>query len=248
MTQAGALFYGELAPWWPLISPVDEYEDDARFIRGELEELAGGDCVRVLELGCGGGHTAHHLAPHWQLTLVDLSAAMLAQSQRINAEAHHVVGDMRTVDVGSTFDAVFVHDAIDYMVRLDDLRAVVDNAARHLRPGGALLLLPDDTRETFQPSTDCSGSDAPDGRGARLLEWTYDPDPTDCTVLTEYVFVLRQADGAVLHRHESHETGLYSQRDWLEILDAAGFEASARPLQGPGFEGDPRIAFVGRKR
>ena len=122
-TEAGALFYGELAPWWPLISPVEEYEDDARFIRGALHETARGNCASVLELGCGGGHTAHHLRRDFDLTLVDLSSAMLAQSQCLNPEARHLVGDMRTASVRRIFDAVYVHDAIDYMVRLEDLRA-----------------------------------------------------------------------------------------------------------------------------
>ena len=229
----------------PLLSPLDEYEDDARFVRAALEQAVSGDCRSVLELGSGGGHTAHHLVAHYDLTLADLSPAMLAQSQHINPEAQHVVGDMRTVALERHFDAVFVHDAIDYMVRLDDLRAVIENAARHLRPGGALLLLPDDTREAFEPGTDCGGCDAEDGRGARLLEWTYDPDPSDRTVTTEYSFVLREADGRVLTRHETHLTGLHEQAEWLEILQNVGFEAAACPL-GVASD-DSRIAFVGRK-
>ncbi len=43
-------------------------------------------------------------------------------------------------------------------------------AHRHCRPGGAALLLPDCMKETFEPSSEHDGEDAPDGRGMRWLE------------------------------------------------------------------------------
>lgn len=41
---------------------------------------------------------------------------------------------MRTVRLGRTFDAVFVHDAVDYMTSEDDLRHVIETAFVHCRP------------------------------------------------------------------------------------------------------------------
>src|SRR5947199_313515 len=75
----------------------------------------------VLELGSGGGHNAVHLKARFTMTLVDLSAGMLDMSRRLNPECEHHQGDMRTVRLGRTFDAVFVHDAVDYMLTEDDL-------------------------------------------------------------------------------------------------------------------------------
>jgi trans-aconitate methyltransferase len=82
----------------------------------------------VLELGSGGGNNASHLKAHCDLTLIDASDRMLALSRRINPECEHVTGDMRTVRLDRQFDAVFIHDAIDYMVTLDDLRAALTTA------------------------------------------------------------------------------------------------------------------------
>ena len=94
----------------------------------------------VLELGSGGGNNAVHLKADLDLTLVDLNAEMVAVSQRLNPECVHAVGDMRTVRLGRTFDAVFVHDAIDYMLTEDDLRAAMVTAFEHCRPGGVVVL------------------------------------------------------------------------------------------------------------
>ena len=100
---------------------------------------------------------------HFRPTLVDASPGMLAVSRALNPECEHLEGDMRTVRLGRTFDRVFVHDAITYMTTEADLRAVLETAYVHCRPGGAALFAPDHLKENFAPSTDCGGHDA-DGR------------------------------------------------------------------------------------
>lgn len=239
------LFYGELASWWPLISPVEEYEEEMAFATRVLrEELPG--ARTVLELGSGGGHGAAHLKQAFAMTLVDLSEAMLTTSRRLNPECRHLAGDMRTVRLAETFDAVFVHDAVDYMVHEADLAAAIETAWTHCRPGGAALFIPDDLRETFDPSTDCGGSDAPDGRGVRYLEWTWDPDPSDTWVATEYAFVLREADGSIRTVHETHRTGLFARATWVRLMEARGFVV--REIQEETEdERTPRTFFLARR-
>ena len=120
-------FYGELAAWWPLISPPEEYTEEAAFLGGLLR--SGSPPAReVLELGSGGGHNAFHLKAGFSMTLVDLSGEMLEVSRRLNPECRHRRGDMRTVRLGRCFDAVFVHDAVDYMVSEAELSSAVETA------------------------------------------------------------------------------------------------------------------------
>lgn len=236
-------FYGDLAVWWPLISPPEEYEEEAAFA-ATLLGSASIPVREVLELGSGGGHNAVHLKANFELTLVDLSAEMLAVSRRLNPECDHFRGDMRTTRLGRTFDAVFVHDAVDYMTTEAELRRAMETAFVHCSPGGIAVFVPDYTRETFEESTDHGGSDAPDGRGVRYLDWVWDPDPADTWVLTEYAFLLRDADGSVQAVHETHRTGLFSREDWIRLLSAAGFEPRV-VTEETSEERTPRAFFVG---
>jgi SAM-dependent methyltransferase len=199
-SQAGRL-YGDLARWWPLISPVEVYEEDAR-IAAELFALAGHPVREVLELASGGGHMAFHLRSHYAmtLTLVDLSPEMLAVSRELNPGAEHLLGDMRDVRLGRAFDAVLVHDAIDYMTTPHDLSAALHTAFEHCRPGGVAVFFPDHVADTFEPVTDCGGSDADDGSGVRYLEWSQQPEPGATTVRTEYTFTIKETDGDRPHR------------------------------------------------
>ena len=75
-------FYGELAAWWPLVSPPEEYEEEAAFAATLL-----GEAREVLELGSGGGNNASHLKARFAMTLVDLSEEMLDVSRRLNRTA-----------------------------------------------------------------------------------------------------------------------------------------------------------------
>ncbi|GAA3023745.1 class I SAM-dependent methyltransferase [Streptosporangium longisporum] len=239
-------FYGSLAPWWPLISPFEEYAEEAA---GFAEILSGHERpVRsVLELGSGGGHNACHLKRHFAMTLTDLSEPMLEVSRRLNPECEHVCADMRTLRLDRRFDAVFVHDAVDYMTDENDLRAAIGTAALHCAKGGLALFVPDVTTETFEPGHDSGGSDGADGRAARYLSWTWDPDPSDSRILTEYAFILRHADKTVDTVNETHETGMFGRALWMEMLEEAGFDAEYRVEAGTG-EYAPRDMFLGRRR
>ncbi|MCC6832558.1 MAG: class I SAM-dependent methyltransferase [Thermoleophilia bacterium] len=237
--------YGALAGWWPLISPPEEYAEEAAYVAGLL--AAHDRPVRdVLELGSGGGHNAVHLSAGLAMTLVDRSPGMLAQSRLLNPGCRHEEGDMRTVRLGREFDGVLVHDAVDYMRTRGDLAAAAGTAAAHLRPGGLAVFVPDHTAERYAPSTDHGGIDAADGRGARYLAWSWDPDPGDTESVTDYVMVLRERDGTVTTVHDRHRTGLFPRAVWLEVLAGAGLEAravdevttEARP---------PREVFLGRR-
>jgi hypothetical protein len=171
---------------------------------------------------------------------------MLAVSRRLNPTCAHRQGDMRTVRLGREFDAVFVHDAVDYMLSEDDLRAAVTTAYVHCRPGGLALFVPDETVETFTPSTDHGGSDRADGRGARYLSWSWDPVPGDGLIATEYAFLLRDADGSVRSVRETHRTGLFERNVWWRVLAEVGFEP-ATELERATDDRPPRQCFVGHR-
>jgi SAM-dependent methyltransferase len=214
--------YSDLAGWWPLISPPEEYTEEAGYLAGVFAAAA--TPVReVLDLGSGGGGVAVHLRDRLAMTLVDLSAEMLDVSRRLNPECEHVRGDMRTIRLGRTFDAVLVHDAIDYMTAQDDLRQVIETAFVHCRPGGLAVFVPDHVADAFQPYSGGGGGSDGTGRQASFTEWTWDPDPGDDWIQAEYEFVLRDADATVRVVNETHQLGAFRRSTWLRLLAEAGF-------------------------
>jgi SAM-dependent methyltransferase len=215
--------YAELSTWWPLLSPPDDYLDEAEFFHRVMAEAGLPAAPTLLELDCGGGNNAAHLKARFAgVTLSDLSPQMLAVSRALNPDCEHLIGDMRVLRLGRSFDVVFVHDAIDYMTTRHDLRLALETAFLHCAPGGLALLVPDYVRETFRPGTDHGGSDG-GARALRYLEWTYDPDVTDTTYTVEYAYLLRENDGPTWVEHDRHINGLFPRAEWLRLLREAGF-------------------------
>lgn len=215
--------YSELANWWPLLSPPEDYTDEATFFRQIFDDAKLPNAPTLIELGSGGGSNAFHFKSIFShVTLTDLSPQMLAVSGSLNPECEHVEGDMRTLRLGFQADVVFTHDAIDYMTTLHDLRQALVTAFVHCKSGGLAVFIPDYVRETFEPSTDHGGTDDPE-RGLRYLEWTYDPDESDTTYTTEYIYALREGNQPVQVEHDTHICGVFPRAEWLRLLDEVGF-------------------------
>ncbi len=221
--------YGDLVGWYRLMTPPEDYEKEAAIYI---------DCLRrarrpvreVLELGCGAGHNARWMKTAFQLTLVDINERMLALSRELNPECRHVVGDMRSLALEETFDAVFVHDAVAYMTSQEDLRAVMATARRHLRPGGAALFVPDDVRDEFEEWTDV-WEKADGGRHLRFEEHNQDPNPADEQAESLYRWTMTE-DGETRVVEETHTFGMFDSSTWLELLAAEGFMGERVQVEG----------------
>lgn len=239
------LMYEELADWWPLISGPEEYVEEAAEYLRLLRGAARAPLVEVLELGSGGGNNAVHMKKDLRLTLVEPAAGMRAHSVALNPECEHVEGDMRTVRLGRTFDAVFVHDAVCYMTTEADLRAALETVAIHLRPGGLALIAPDHTTETFEAGTAQGGLDGADGRAVRWLEWCLPPAPGATTYTVHYAFLLRDPEGNVRSAHDVHAEGLFPGATWLRLLREVGLDGWVERRVIEGVSGDVLLARRG---
>jgi NAD(P)-dependent dehydrogenase (short-subunit alcohol dehydrogenase family) len=86
---------------------------------------------------------------------------------------------MRSVRLGRTLEAVFVHYAVMYMTTEGDLRVTLATVAAHLELGGLALVAPDAKTETFKEATEHGNGEGADGRRARYLQWLLPPEPVE---------------------------------------------------------------------
>jgi len=213
--------YTDLAAWWPLFQLPGYYEGEALSVMRALDSECAKPPRNILELGSGGGSMAFHLRDYSRLTLVEPATSMLAISRCQNPAAEHVQGDMRSLRLGRIFDAVIIHDAINYMTHLDDLIAALVTARHHLAPGGVVMVMPDDTEESFRPTANVGGMDEPDqSRGLRYLCWTH--SPKGATYVVDFAIMLRSQSGSVEVIHDRHKFGLFSCATWRLAFDKAG--------------------------
>jgi SAM-dependent methyltransferase len=232
--------YTELAGWWQLVSPTEDYADEAAFF-GELFRAE--NSKTVLELGSGGGNVAWFLKKDFTLTLTDISGGMLAESKKQNPELEHIKGDMRTLRLGRTFDGVLIHDAIMYMTSEEDLRAALVTAHVHCKTSGVVVIAPDWVSETFRPHTTHEGVDVGE-RGVRYLEWIWDADPNDTKVNYEVILALKE-DEELRTVVDRQIVGVFPHATWLRLLEDVGFKVEV--VEDPSTGGERSEVFVGHK-
>lgn len=213
--------YDEHASWFHLLTAPADYREETEWVLTQMRARLDRDPRSILELGSGGGNLASHFPESIEIVLTDLSAKMLELSRTINPDREHLVGDMRTFQLGRTVECVLVHDAIVYMLTEADLRQTIANARGHLEVGGVLILQPDEVAETFEAVTGHGGHDDGD-RGLRYLEWSWDPDPADTTYEVAYACILREGNQTRTVQ-DRHRCGLFPRDTWLRLMNEEGF-------------------------
>lgn len=118
-----------------------------------LGDVAGS---RVLDLGCGGGQLAFHLAEAGaaEVVAIDASERMLAmaRTKRSHTQVSYRLATMEEVSFKpATFDVVVSSLAFHYV---DDYAAVVERIARWLVPGGVMVYSTEHPVFTARATTD----------------------------------------------------------------------------------------------
>ena len=142
------MVFDSYARYYDLLYRDKDYVAEADYLASHLRRHAP-KVASILELGCGTGAHAEHLARMgYAVHGVDQSETMLARAAvrksslpaDIAARLSFGRGDVRTVRTGATYDAVVsLFHVMSYQVTNADLQAAFTTAAVHLRPGGLFL-------------------------------------------------------------------------------------------------------------
>ncbi len=96
---------------------------------------------RVLDLGCGTGRpiAAYLRRSGLDVTGIDAAPAMIDRARAYAPTGDWRVGDMRVLNLSERFDGIVSWNAFFHLTAEDQI-ALIPRLARHLLPGGALLL------------------------------------------------------------------------------------------------------------
>ena len=116
-----------------------DYQGEVNYLESIFSQhrLQGKD---LLEFGSGtGGHASILSGRGFKICGVEQSAKMVAQA-KISENFTCVQGDVRSVDMAKTFDAVIsLFHVMSYQIGNNDLKAVFYNAAKHLNSNGLFI-------------------------------------------------------------------------------------------------------------
>jgi SAM-dependent methyltransferase len=133
--------------WRPGEESADRYE--ARWealvaagqdVHGEASLVQRLGARSVLDAGCGTGRVGRELAARGiEVVGVDLDPSMLTAARRRAPGLDWRLGDLATVKLGRTFEAVLLAGNVMLFLASGTEALVVANLARHLAPAGLLI-------------------------------------------------------------------------------------------------------------
>jgi SAM-dependent methyltransferase len=221
--------YSDLAWLWPLWQDVEEYRQESERFAQLIKQYSQIETGTILDLGCGGGKNDYYLKRHFKLTGIDISESMLANAGELNPDCEYLPGDMRDLDLGRQFDAVFINDSITYMISPKDLVRAFRTAYQHLKPGGVCITYPDDCKEKFRQNHTSVWQKNRGNLDLVFIENNYDPDPDDDTFETVFIFMIRE-NGRLRIEKDLHICGLFGLDVWRNSLRQTGFEVHETDL------------------
>ncbi|RQV99296.1 class I SAM-dependent methyltransferase [bacterium] len=237
--------YSDLAWAFRMISPPEEYEQESKALFEWMEQYAEIPVRSLLHLGCGAGHHDYTLKKSLQVTGVDLNDSMLKLARELNPDVEYHQGDMRSVRLNKQFDAVTIFDSVGYMTSEEELKQAVETAKAHLNDGGVLLMMPDETSETFVQNLTYHTACQDEHVHLIFIENYFDPDPTDTEFEATFLFLIRE-NGKLTIKQDKHNLGLFHASTWQRVIEEAGLQYKEEIYHDPDTAKDYQV-FLGVK-
>lgn len=215
--------YSKLARIYDTLYSFKNYEAEAKRLREIITEKKTSPGNALLDVACGTGTHLSFLQKYYAVEGIDFTPEMLEVARARYPQIIFHLGDMRSFDIGRRFDIVTcLFSSIGYMKSPPDLRAAVINMARHLKPGGVLLIEPWLTEETWTPGgIHPLFVDKPDFKIARMAT-----NFTDGRMSVSEWHMLIGAREGIEYLTQKHELFLFSNAEYIEAFDAAGLDVS----------------------
>jgi len=231
--------YSSTAHIYDALYSFKDYAGEAEEIHALIHERRPG-ARTLLDVATGTGKHLEEFRRWYEVEGTDLEPAQLAIARERLPDVPLHEADMADFDLGRRFDAVTcLFSSIGYVKTVERMREAVAAMARHLEPGGVLVIDP-----WFGPDTWFEGYvgalfvDEPELKIARMNVSERDGD-----VSAMDMHHLVATPAGVEHIVARHELGLFSHEQHEEAFDAAGVDVEHFPeaLNGRG-------RYVGVKR
>jgi ubiquinone/menaquinone biosynthesis C-methylase UbiE len=217
------------ARFYDAIYSFKDYALEAAQLNEAIKSHKRSEGNQLLDVACGTGKHLKEFSRWYEVEGIDLDANLveIARNRLPSIPLHR--GDMRTFDLGKRFDVVTsLFSSIGYMTTDADMRQAISNMARHLKPGGVLLVEPWLYREHYKsPHLHLLTVDVDDLKIARMSNGKRRGDVS----VIDFEYLIMTFDETI-RESERHEMGLYSPEEYESAMAEAELATDYDPI-GP---------------
>ena len=228
MFSKSAQYYDEI------YASIDkDYEAEANKAHTIIQEYKQSGGNALLDVACGTGFHASLLSEHYQVQGLDLDPQMLKIAKKKHSGIRFHQGDMVDFDLKRQFDVIVcLFSSIGYVKTKARLQRAIKNMAKHLLPGGVLLIEPWFSEEQWHPGrVSMTHVNQPD---LKIVRMSSGGQKGKISTL-EFQYLIGTSKG-IEHSVEYHELGLFSHEEYMDAIKAAKLKVTHDPegLDGRG--------------
>ena len=173
----------------------------------------------LLDVACGSGLHIEYLKRHFDVEGLDICEELLGIARGRNPEISFHLGDMTAFDLGRQYDVVTcLFSSIGYVGTHDRLYSAMRCMARHLKPGGLIVIEPWFTPDNWHPHTvHALFIDEPELKIARISTSFQDGRRS----LFDLHYLIGTPEGTE-HVVEHNELGLFEMEEMRRAMEDAG--------------------------
>jgi ubiquinone/menaquinone biosynthesis C-methylase UbiE len=211
-------FYDAVYAW-------KDYKAEAVRLKQFIAERRQSPGSTFLDVACGtGGHIAY-LRDTFTVEGIDINPRMLAIAQAKHPDIPFHLGDMVDFAIPRQFDVVAsLFSSICYLKTAERLSRAVTNMARHVRPGGVLIVEPFFSPTSWKPRNKAPDANIVDNEDTRIVRMI-DSVRENNVVKSTFHYLVGTASG-VEHFTEMHEFTLFTDDEVRDAFSSAGIDVN----------------------
>lgn len=196
-----------------------DYSAESQRIEQIVAERCRSGGKELLDVACGTGQHIQHLRDRFTCEGLDVSRSMIEIAQQRNPDVPLHLGDMIGFNLAKRFDVIIcMFGAIAYAPNVQRLDQTLQTFARHLKPGGAILVEPWVRPEDWKDgAVHALFVDQPDLKVARMSVSRRDANVS----VLHFHYMVASRDG-IRTFTEPHRLTLFTEDEYRNAFRKAG--------------------------
>ena len=210
----------ESAELYDAIYHFKNYAHECEILRAVIAVAAPG-ARTILDVACGTGNHDKFLKDKYAVDGVDLNENYLRAARLKNPSGRYTRADMTDFDLATTYDAVTcLFSAIGYVRTAERMQRAVACMARHVKPGGVLVVEPWFTPDDWKPGA--SFLHAGEIGADKVCRMSLSGREGNLSVTLMH-YLRSSADG-IEHYSERLELGLFTRDEMTRAFESANMD------------------------
>jgi SAM-dependent methyltransferase len=180
----------------------------------------------LLDVACGTGEHAKFLKHYYSVDGIDLNESYLDAARGKNPSGKYRRADMTGFDLESTYDVVTcLFSAIGYVRTAASAERAIASMARHVRPGGTLIVEPWFPPDRWKPGA--LSINTGETRTGLVCRMALSRQQASLSVIS--LHYLHGTGQGVRYYTEQLELGLFTREEMVQSFEGAGMRVAYEP-------------------